>query len=516
MCRNSREHPIYHYCLKQTFQEVVIYSVFSRTGGADLLALYTIIISYSYEETLGVNLKANSALYCKLHLFLTALFSGVSIWLIVILALERTFVVYFPFKAKSVCKPKKAFIVTTLLVTFLMAFNSHYIYGMQIQVGISENGDSIKLNASTTFGRKENASLLSLTEAVSDSLNNSSSSNNNKDDDDKVNNNYDNHDEGANIDEMIGRSTRKEITTNKPKVMGQEHNATDHPLAIVWNSSEITSGNHSISAPECRGIFNKTSVNLTGNCIPVECNGSHLGDVTSTTTCNSSELKSIGNQSQSLQSNVCNSSDLQNDESTPLVPSVFKEKCMITNRIEEDSLIKSGDLNNTKSTPIPRNQDNGNVITNFCGFVDESYTNFYRSWGLSSENILYYWVPVLIIVTANTATWIKVYRSSSESLSSTAALTLRRTRHVLVLTSLISVGFIVFITPISVIYLTEAFLAEDFTYPLYNREAWATFQFIGESVYLCNHSFNFFLYILSGKRFRNSLKAAFCKPTSQM
>ena len=449
---------------------------------ADLLVLYTLISSYSYEETLGVNLKATSAIYCKLHLFFTGLFTGVSIWLIAILALERTFVVYFPFKVKSVCKPKNAFIVTTLLVTFFMAFNSHYIYGMQIQVGFSENGDSLKLNASTIFGRKENAGISSLTEAVSDSLNNTRSSNN-EDDDDKVNNNNDNYDEGETIDEMIGRFTRKEITTNK--AMGQERDTTDHPLAIDWNSTEITAGNHSLSAPECRGIFNKTSINRTGNCIPVECNGGHLGDVTATTTCNSSKLKSIGNQSQLLLSNVCNSSGVQDDESKPLVPSVFKDKCTIINRFEEDSLIReSRDLNHTKPTPIPRNQENGNVIENLCGFVDESYMNFYRSWGLISENILYFWVPVLIIVTANTATWIKVYRSSRESLSSMAALTLRRTRHVLILTSLISVGFIVFITPITVIYLTEAFLAEDFTYPLSNGEAWAVFQFIGECLYL--------------------------------
>ena len=120
--------------------------------------------------------------------------------------------------------------------------------------------------------------------------------------------------------------------------------------------------------------------------------------------------------------------------------------------------------------------------------------------------IMYFWLPICIISTANTATWIKVYRSSRQSLTEKAAMTLRRTRHVLILTSMISIGFIVFITTMAVIYLMEV------TSPLHNGDSWAAvFKLIGECLFLCNHSFNFFLYIVSGQRFRNSLKAAFCK-----
>ena len=358
---------------------------------ADLLALYNIVLTYSYEDSLGINLKASSALYCKLHFFLTGVFSGVSIWLVVVLALERTFVVYFPFKARSFCKPKNAFIVTALLVAFFVSFNSHYVYGMRIQSGhmISADGDSLNPSFDSNASSNINVSLPPLTESISESFNNG---------------------EGATTD----------------------------------------------------GI-------------------------------------------------------LRVDETTSLLPiNILQDKIARTNRNEKDSLTESRDLNHTESTPILRNQynDDNNLITNFCGFVGESYTNFYRSWAMV-ENIFYFFLPVSSIVTANIATWTKVNRSSSKSLTSVAALTLRRTRHVLILTSLISVGFVVFITPITVIYLVEAYLAEDFTYPINNKETWAVIELIGRSLYLGNHSFNFFMYILSGKRFRESLKAAFCKSASQ-
>ena len=68
---------------------------------ADLLALYAIIIEILLPDAVGINLKLTNPLYCKLHVFLSGIFSGVSIWLAVVLALERTFCVYFPLKMKT-------------------------------------------------------------------------------------------------------------------------------------------------------------------------------------------------------------------------------------------------------------------------------------------------------------------------------------------------------------------------------------------------------------------------------
>ena len=211
----------------------------------DLLALYTTIIRInSPHDTFGINPTTASSVFCKLHLFLEGLFTGVSIWLIVILALERTFVVYFPFKAKSVCKLRTAFITTAFLVVFFSAYNSHFLYGMKLQSVISPDDDllkpSIDLNAPTNFGSNENATKPPFKETVSSCLNDS---NNNETTTTITNNNIINDDNSSIIDGISGLNARKEITTNDAMVMGMEHDATDHPLAINCNPTEPKSGN---------------------------------------------------------------------------------------------------------------------------------------------------------------------------------------------------------------------------------------------------------------------------------
>ena len=94
------------------------------------------MISLSIPRYLGrstVNLSATNELYCKLRLFVTYTCAGISLWLVILLALERTFCMYFPFKVKSVCRPRTALIATALLVTVIVANNSHYIYVMRLQ-----------------------------------------------------------------------------------------------------------------------------------------------------------------------------------------------------------------------------------------------------------------------------------------------------------------------------------------------------------------------------------------------
>ena len=235
------------YCKKSSYTVYI-----AALAITDLLALYTLVISSRHLETLGINLTATSPLYCKLHLFLTGLFSGVSIWLIVVLALERTFVVYFPFKAKSACKPRNAFITTASLVICFTAYSSHYLYGMQIQSGIRANGDLLKpsfdSNASTNFGRNENASLPPFTEAVSHSLNKDNINNDN--DDNNNDDDYYDYENGSTIEELLGRFYRTEITTSRPAVtvIGPGRDTTDHPLTIAENSTDTTTGNNSISS----------------------------------------------------------------------------------------------------------------------------------------------------------------------------------------------------------------------------------------------------------------------------
>ena len=276
-----------------------------------------------------------------------------------------------------------------------------------------------------------------------------------------------------------------------------------------------------MSSSACRSL-DMNSINHSGNlpvgdCKPADLNGGNLSETPPAATCNSSNLKNVDQQPGSPPSNACNSSASLDDDTLLLLSNIFKEKCTLKCRIVTQSPNDNRDcsrgLNHIKSTQMPHDHFNDNQITTFCGFLDQNYVDFYRSFAWF-DNIWYFWLPVLILVPANTATWIKVYRSSRGNLASKSALMLRRTRHVLILTSLISVCFIVFVTPITVLLLIEAG-TDDIQYPLDNKKYWAVLQVIVECLYLCNPSFNFFLYILSGQRFRNSLKVAFCKTASR-
>ena len=317
--------------------------------------------------------------------------------------------------------------------------------------------------------------------------------------------------------------------------MGQACSTTAHPLVIGCNSTETKSDDHSLSSIYCCQVPKKTSDIQKGDRQTADLNCGHLGDLVLAVTCNSSDLKKTGNQTDSLLTNASNSSGLRDDDhvTTSVLPPNHA-KPTPTSRNHRDAETTSVFVNKNKPTPTPRshgyadimsllpnhakpapttrNQDKANLVTTFCGFVDQSYVYFYQVW-ITVDSMFFYWLPVLILVPANTATWIKVCRSSRESLTSSSTLALRRKRHVIILTSLISVGFIIFVTPLTVVLLIKEILADEQKYILDNDkgEILAVLQLISECLYLCNHSFNFFLYILSGKRFRNSLKAALCK-----
>ena len=169
---------------------------------------------------------------------------------------------------------------------------------------------------------------------------------------------------------------------------------------------------------------------------------------------------------------------------------------------ERNSSNNIRDLNHTQPTPIWLSQEE-NSIKSFCGFVDQSYVDFFRAY-IWTAYISCFVVPVFILVTSNAATWVIVCRSSRKSRTCATTQMIRRTRHILIISSLISAGYIIFVSPMCILLL----LSDNYLLPLYNEEILAILQLIAQCLYLCNHSFNFFLYILSGKRFRKTFKVA--------
>ena len=174
-----------------------------------------------------------------------------------------------------------------------------------------------------------------------------------------------------------------------------------------------------------------------------------------------------------------------------------------------------GNTLGTQSTFVQAYGYKTNVSETSCVFVNEAYGYFFKTWVLI-DMAMYFFLPVSIIIIGNTATGMKIYRSARTMTSSIASLALQRSRHVLILTSLISTTYVVFVTPaVGLQYFT--LLSTDGKWFGYTDgyNVAESLQLTSECLFLCNHSVNICLYILSGSRFRNDLKSLFCKTDRQ-
>ena len=155
-----------------------------------------------------------------------------------------------------------------------------------------------------------------------------------------------------------------------------------------------------------------------------------------------------------------------------------------------------------------------------CEIVVPGYETVYANVFAWIDFGLYFLLPIFVIVIANSATVVAVLRRKTV----TAALTtvnsnrVKRNRHLLIITFLFSFAFIIFLSPVVIfgvampdIYFFESpyFLQIDDNVIYYI--IWASlciWSFI-------SHAVNFFLYVLSGERFRQELKQVFCKSSAE-
>ena len=151
----------------------------------------------------------------------------------------------------------------------------------------------------------------------------------------------------------------------------------------------------------------------------------------------------------------------------------------------------------------------------FCGFVDNSYAEFFVNYFLWADSIVYFVIPILIIIVGNAATVIKVY-TTKRAVTRTNSLGMliksqmnQKSRHVLFITLMVSISFIVFVSPATLLFALKPyfFKGDQFRQSYDEQVAEATVYML----YCLNYTVNFFLYMLSGSRFRRDLKSAFCK-----
>ena len=129
-----------------------------------------------------------------------------------------------------------------------------------------------------------------------------------------------------------------------------------------------------------------------------------------------------------------------------------------------------------------------------CGFVDEKFATFYYVYWSKVHFCIYFILPACVLIIGNSATVIKLMQSTRSLASRSTHLMKRRTRQVFLITLLISISFLILVTPLPLMF---------FFAPINMKGLVETiFAF---ALYL-NHTINFFLYVLSGSRFREDLK----------
>ena len=145
-----------------------------------------------------------------------------------------------------------------------------------------------------------------------------------------------------------------------------------------------------------------------------------------------------------------------------------------------------------------------------CGFVSPGYAIIFRrviSWAHVTTS---YFLPATIIIVANTATVLRVYRSGKVISTALSEVNKKRVRHITAVTLLVSTSFILLVGPFSFWIIVRAFVFPNNL----NFAQRATSQveqiaqIVTHSIVHMNHAVNFFLYVLSGERFRKDLRAA--------
>ena len=151
----------------------------------------------------------------------------------------------------------------------------------------------------------------------------------------------------------------------------------------------------------------------------------------------------------------------------------------------------------------------------FCGFVDDSYADFFVTYYVWFDTTIYFVIPIMIIIIGNSATVIKVYQTQRAVTRTTSIGMLivnqmtRKSRNVLIITLMVSISFIVCVSPPTLFFALKPlfFNIDQFRQDFGEQVA----ECVVYMLYCLNYSINFYLYMLSGSRFRRDLKSAICR-----
>lgn len=109
-----------------------VYTYLMALAIADTCVLYVSAFKTWIKLISGFELLHTSALSCRLINFFFLLSLHLSAWLIVLVTVDRFMVVWFPFKASSLCTVTRARLATVALVMISVAYNCHVFWTFEL------------------------------------------------------------------------------------------------------------------------------------------------------------------------------------------------------------------------------------------------------------------------------------------------------------------------------------------------------------------------------------------------
>ena len=146
-----------------------------------------------------------------------------------------------------------------------------------------------------------------------------------------------------------------------------------------------------------------------------------------------------------------------------------------------------------------------------CDYVDSSYASFFENYFTLMDTTIYFALPSIIIVVTNTLTIRAVIIATKEISQMTNLETVRgriRTNRQMTITAILVSGtFVLLISPIGIYLIVRAYVYGAETFYMSN-DTDSVIVAITENLSYFNFAINFFLYSITGRRFRQDLRAA--------
>ena len=156
----------------------------------------------------------------------------------------------------------------------------------------------------------------------------------------------------------------------------------------------------------------------------------------------------------------------------------------------------------------------------FCGYVDNSYATFFDVYFTWVDTSIYFVLPTIIIIVANILTVRGVINSTKRTHhvmnEATVRSRTRNSRQMTVMAFAVSAAFLLLTSTIGILNIIRPYVFSDAELFYANSDLGFLVRTIASILAYLDFAINFFLYVLSGRRFREDLKAACSRGRSSL